>query len=339
MNAYVCLGLMVVIGSSTATAAKFAVKELPIGLLPIVRFGVAGLVLLPLLWRAGVWRRLLREDGKRAVMTAAFCVPINQFFFLNGTRLAPTTHVGLIYALCPVVVLLLAWALGQERLVPSRLVGILASVAGVLVIGLSNLWHEGKVGGHDALLGDLLLVCAVVSWGAYLTLSKPLIARHGALPALAATFLIGSLLDLPIAVATLPDWPPLSEVSGAAWGGLAHLTLIVTLFGLAFQNKALRLLDASQVATFGNIAPLLTIVWGAWLLHEPITPALVVGGALTLSGILWASRPEPHPDASRSRPPAALGFGPAAMHEDAFTSHREIAPGVVIGGALAPCER
>src|SRR4051794_23691544 len=53
LDAYVCLGLMVLIGSSTATAAKFAVKELPIGLLPMVRFGVAGLVLLPVLWRDG----------------------------------------------------------------------------------------------------------------------------------------------------------------------------------------------------------------------------------------------------------------------------------------------
>lgn len=338
LNAYVCLGLMVLIGSSTATAAKFAVKELPVGLLPIVRFGVAGLVLLPFLWRGGAWRRILREDGKRAVLTAAFCVPINQAFFLNGTRLAPTTHVGLIYALCPVVVLLLAWALGQERLVPRRLVGVLTSVSGVLVIGLSNLWHEGAAGGQEALLGDLLLVGAVASWGAYLTLSKPLIARYGALPALAATFWIGSLLDLPIALATLPGWPPLSEVSGAAWRGLAHLTLVVTLFGLAFQNKALRHLDASQVATFGNIAPLLTIVWGAWLFHEPITPALVVGGVLTLSGILWTSRPERHPDGRRSRPLPASGFGPAPRHEGC-SSPREIAPGVVVGGGLTPCER
>ncbi|MEJ7637124.1 MAG: DMT family transporter, partial [Singulisphaera sp.] len=116
------------------------------------------------------------------------------------------------------------------------------------------------------------------------------------------------------------------------------LTLIVTLFGLAFQNQALRRLDASQVATFGNIAPLLTIVWGAWLFHEPITPALVVGGVLTLSGILWTSRPEPDPDGRRSRPLPASGLGPAPMHEDC-SSPREVAPGVVVGGSLAPCER
>src|SRR3954469_23521946 len=78
------LALMVLIGSSTAPAAKFAVRELPIGLLPLVRFGVAGLCLLPVLCRDGSWRRMLREDGGRILLTAAFCVPINQTFFLNG---------------------------------------------------------------------------------------------------------------------------------------------------------------------------------------------------------------------------------------------------------------
>ncbi|MHC5538974.1 hypothetical protein ACYOEI_12200, partial [Singulisphaera rosea] len=60
-GAYVLLALMVVIGSGTAPAAKFAVKELPVGLLPLARFGGAGLCLLPLVWRGGVLRRMFRE--------------------------------------------------------------------------------------------------------------------------------------------------------------------------------------------------------------------------------------------------------------------------------------
>ena len=66
---------------------------------------------------------------------------------------------------------------------------------------------------------------------------------------------------------------------------------MVTVLGLAFQNLALRRLDASQVATFGNAAPVLTVVWGVWLFDEPITPPLVLGGILTLGGILWTGRP------------------------------------------------
>src|SRR5262245_49918086 len=143
LGAFVFLGLMVLIGSSTAPAAKFAVRELPVGLLPLVRFGIAGLCLLPIVWRTAAFRRMFRHDLGRLVATAAFCVPINQSFFLNGTRLAPTSHVALIYAACPLVVLVLAWALGQERLVLDRVAGIITSVSGVVVIGLGNLWHGG----------------------------------------------------------------------------------------------------------------------------------------------------------------------------------------------------
>src|SRR3954451_19683231 len=46
--AWLFLALMVLITSTTATSAKFAVRELPVALLPLVRFGVAGLCLLPL---------------------------------------------------------------------------------------------------------------------------------------------------------------------------------------------------------------------------------------------------------------------------------------------------
>ncbi len=289
-GAYFFLWLMVLIGSSTATAAKFAVRELPVELLPIARFGVAGLALLPLVWGRGTLRALFRQDGPRLLAAAALCVPINQSFFLNGTRLAPTTHVGLIYATCPLVVLVLATLLGQERLVRGRLLGILVCVSGAGVIALGNLWR-GAGSGADGLRGDLLLIGAVTSWGAYLTVNKPLVARHGALVVLAGTFLVGSALALPIALVTASDWPSrLASASFRAWGSVVYLALVVSVVGLACQNVALRWLDASQVATVGNAAPLLTVLWGVSLLGETMTPALVAGGALTLGGIVWTGR-------------------------------------------------
>ncbi|HEV3163659.1 MAG TPA: DMT family transporter [Isosphaeraceae bacterium] len=289
VDAYVYLALMVLIGSSTATAAKLAIRELPFGLLPLVRFGGAGLCLLPMACKGGALWRTIRESPGRLLAAAALCVPINQSFFLTATKLAPTTHVGLIYGSVPLVVLALAVALGQERLDGNRLVGILASVSGVVVVGLGNLW-AWEAEGADALRGDLLLIGAVVSWGAYLTVSKPLVARHGAIPALAGTFLVGTLLFLPIGLATMPGWR-LQAASATAWESLAYITLVVSIVGLGCQNAALRRLDASQVAAVGNAAPVLTVVWGVWLLGEAARPALALGGALTLGGIYWITRP------------------------------------------------
>src|SRR4051794_451188 len=87
--AWLFLVLMVLITSTTATSAKFAVRELPVALLPLVRFGVAGLCLLPVTLRGGALSRLLREDLGRLALAAALCVPINQTVFPYGARLRP----------------------------------------------------------------------------------------------------------------------------------------------------------------------------------------------------------------------------------------------------------
>lgn len=288
--AYVYLGMMILITSTTATAAKVAVRDLPTGLVPLVRFGTAGLVLLPLVWRSEAFRRMFRQDRARLLLTAALAIPINQTFFLNGTKLAPTTHVALIYAACPLIVLALATAIGQERPSSGRLMSVLASMAGVAVIALANLGDRTPEG-RDALLGDFLEVFAVTSWGAYLTVGKPLVTRYGSLPTLAGTFLVGALLDLPIAAATTGDLAALGSVPPEGWWALGYLALVPSIAGLLFQNLALRRLDASQVATFGNASTVLTMLWGHLLFGERLTPALALGGGLIMLGLLGASRP------------------------------------------------
>jgi len=311
---YLFLAAMVIIGSSTAPAARFAVGGLPAGFLPIARFGLAGLCLLPMVGRRDLWR-LVREDKWRLAASAALGVPVNQTFFLNGARLTSTAHVALIYAACPLVVLLLASALGQERLTRGRLAGVLASVLGVGVIALDGLWRGGP-SAASALRGDLLTAGAVVSWGAYLTASKPLVVRHGALATLSATFLLGVLLHLPVAALTYPTWTPLAAAPASAWLGLAYLTLVVSVVGLTFQNLALRRFDASQVATAGNAAPVLTVLQGVWLFGETLSPALVLGGLLTLGGIVRTSRP-PTSAAGPSGPQPADPQAGAAMSASA----------------------
>ena len=292
-RAYVYVTLMVVFGSTTAAAAKIAVAELPVTLVPAVRFGMAGLCLLPWVLGRGVLLRMIREDGLLVLATAALCVPINQGFFLSAARLGPTSHVGFFYATCPLVVLLLAWTMRIERPDRGRLWGVLASVVGIVVIGIGNYWNSGGAATDEVravVLADLLLVGAVVSWGGYIAVSKPLVERHGAMPALAATCLVGCLLSLPIAVWAWPGFSSFGQVSSSAWLALAILGLFITPLGWAFQNLSLRRFDASQVATFSNGSPFLTVVWGIWLFGEVLTPALVVGGALTLGGIYCASR-------------------------------------------------
>lgn len=299
-GAAVFLVMMVLIGSTTAWAAKVAVKDVPLGLLPLARFGLAGLCLVPVVWKSGALGRMLRQDFPRLLAAAAFCIPINQAFFLAGTKMAPTSHVGVIYATCPLVVLLLATAMRQERMISRRLVGVLLSVAGVVVIGLGNLWNNPGAEDLATLRGDFLLVGAVISWGVYLTANKPLVAKYGSIPTLAGTFLVGVLIQLPITMVTFPGVATLRAIPASAWTSVLYLATVVTVLGLFCQNQSMRRLDASQVATVGNASPILTILWGVWLLGEDLSASLVLGASLTLAGILWANRPVRTPIAEPS---------------------------------------
>jgi drug/metabolite transporter (DMT)-like permease len=296
VRSYFHVALMVLIGSTTAPAAKYVVQDLPVSLIPAIRFAIAGLCLLPVVWARGGLGRLIREDGWGLLLAAILCVPVNQGFFLTATRLGPTSHVGLFYATCPLVVLLLAWGMRLERPDLNRLWGVLTSVAGIVVIGLGNLWEQGpSTSGaiqSNVLLADLLLVGAVLSWGGYIVVSKPLIVRHGAIPVLAGTFMAGCLLAAPVAILMSPGLPPLARVSTSTWIALAFLSLFVTPFGWAYQNMALRRLDASQVATLSNVSPILTVIWGMLLFGETLTATLVGGGIMTLAGVYWICRPD-----------------------------------------------
>ena len=291
-RAYLYVALMVILGSTTAAAARYIVRELPVVWVPVVRFGVGGICLLAVVRDLGGLLRIVRRDGLLLLVAATLAVPVNQGFFLNAARLGPTSHVGLFYATCPLVVLFLAWMMRLEQPDLGRLWGVLASVVGVVIIGVGSAWHSvgSPAETRAVVMADLLLIGAVLSWGGYLTFSKPLIMRHGSLPVLTATFLLGSFLDLPVALISSPQLPSLAQVSAPAWIALAFLTLFITPVNLACQNLALRRLDASQVANFSNVSPILTVVWGAWLFAEPMTTSLILGGTLTLAGVVWTGR-------------------------------------------------
>lgn len=285
--------LTILFGSTGGPAAKIALRELPMAWMPTIRFGGAGLVLLLLLWprRAQIWRMMTR-DWPLVLLSAALCVPVNQFCFLNGTKLSSISHVGVFYAACPLVVFLLAWLTGLERMRMNRAIGITLSVGGVGLIGWTSLAHAQAVGDASSFWGDILLVFAVLSWGGYLVVSKPLVCRHGALPVLFGTFTAGALLNVPWSLSQIETVHGFATASWTSWAAFGYIFVFTTLLVLSLQNVAMRRLDASQVTALGNMSPILSIVWAALFFGDALTPELVVGATLTVGGAIWANRPE-----------------------------------------------
>ena len=281
------------ISAGTYLAAKRGLAELGPFELALVRFVLAAAIYVPLLLRAR--RAVERRDWPRFALAGLVGVTLNQTLFLSGMRLTSPGHGALLYALSPIFVFLLAWSRLGERATPTKLGGILVAFFGAAVVlfsrGLLALTVDSPLG------GDLLVLLAVLAWSVYAVVSKPLAEKYGAVVTTGWALVLGTVIYLPVGLG-LGDLPRLTTLSRGGWGAVLYLVVLTNAVSWLIYAWALSRTEASRVAVWSNLQPVLTALL-AWSLYgERITPPLVAGGALVLAGVFLAER-------SRSGVPAA----------------------------------
>ncbi len=275
-----------VITAGTYLAAKRALVELSPFEVALFRFAIAG-TFYAALWRwSGV--RIARRDLAALAGLGVLGIPVNQGLFLYGMSLTSPGHGALLYALVPVVVFLLArWRLG-ERATALKIVGVVLAFTGVVVV----LVGRGAVGLSVAgrgLVGDLLILVAVVAWSVWAVAAKPYAERYGVLASTGAAIAAGSAVYLPFGLA-LSDLSAFGRASAGAWWSVLYLTLLQSVVAYLLYYWALRRSDASRVAIWSNTQPVLTAAL-AWALHgEAVTATFVVGGAMVIAGVVLTER-------------------------------------------------
>ena len=160
-----------------------------------LRFGLGLLVLLPFAYRRGFRLRLALEPAFLLFgLTGVALVYGLQTLALVFTSAANT---ALISAGVPVVAAVLARAFLKEAIPPARLLGIGLSVLGVGLV--SGATPPGADSSGAVLLGNALMVGAVVAYGAYAVQGRALRSGEGhpAVVATAASFAAGLLFLLP----------------------------------------------------------------------------------------------------------------------------------------------
>lgn len=280
-----------VLSAGTYLFAKRALLEIPALPLGLIRFAGASLTLSLLLLRLRPpGQRLPPRRAVRKLLLLAFvAVPLNQGFFLYGLQLSTAAHAALLYTLTPVFVLLLAQALLGEFPGWRAALGTAIALCGTVFV----LLQRGLELGRGPLLGDLLLLVAVIAWAIYTAEGRELVGEHGALPTIAWTLIGGTLLYLPLGIGSLcvaANRSRLMHVSPQAWGGVLYLIFVTSVVAYLLWYWALKHLAAARVAVFSNLQPLATAVLAHFFLGEQITLPFLLGAGVVIGGVLLAQR-------------------------------------------------
>ena len=286
MGVHLAMLLHSVISAGTYLAAKRALQELSPWEVALVRFSLAGLFYAALVARQRV--AIPRRDLVGLALLGLVAIPLNQGLFLWGMARTTPGHGALLYALTPIFVFLLArWRLG-ERVTPLKVAGIATAFAGVVVVLLGR-GALGLPGARDGLMGDLLILLAVVAWAVFAVGGKAYAERHGVRTMTGVAITFGSLAYLPFGLAA-SEAAAFERLSPAGWASVAYLVVLTSIVAYLLYYWAMKHAEASRVAIYSNLQPVFTalLAWG--LYGEPITSAFVAGGGLVLLGVVLTER-------------------------------------------------
>lgn len=270
----------------TPIAAKFTVSEISPLSLAFLRFGTAALLLnIVFLFKQHNYK-FDREDLKRFLILGALVIPINQFFFLNGVKLSFASHSGVTYACTPLFAYVISIFLKDEKYSIKKLIPILLTIVGIVFVFYDSILKT-KVSDSNVILGDILLVFAVLSWAAYITLSKDMVSKYGAVKTSTISFSIGIVMYIPIFIY---DFPNLSfdklTLSGII--GFLHLAFVVAFAGYFVFTYASKHISITELTTSTNVSPIITIIFSWLLLAEEISNFFLIGAFITFMGVFLA---------------------------------------------------
>ena len=229
--------------------------------------------------------RRLHSGGPRQEVwfAAAGLCGVTLYFLLENIALTLTlaSNVGVIISVAPIFTALLAhFFLDGERLSPLFFVGCAAALGGILLIN----WNGQNLDLNPA--GDLLALLAAGVWAVYSVLMRKIGAfGQDNILCTRRVFAWGLLFMVP-ALAVFGYSPDLGALAlPTTLPNLLYLGLGASALCFVTWNRAVGLLGAVKTSVYIYLVPLITVLFSALILREPVTALELAGMALTLVGL------------------------------------------------------
>ncbi len=280
--AYPLLAIFIWAGNTVIN--KLAVSAIFPAEIGFYRWLLAGILFTPFMLKPVIahWPQIRPNLGKIFIL-GVLGMAVYQSLAYFAATLTTATNMGIILSLMPLMSLAMAIASLGQRLTAGALAGAVLSFAGVLVVVSSG--SLGALLEHGVNLGDAMMLIATLAYAIYSTLLKKWQLRLPPLVLLYLQVLVAVVVLFPLFVASPKLGPTLQNIPLVLYACL----LASMLAPLAWMQAVVRL-GPSRTTLFFNLLPLITALIAAVVLNEQLAMYHLVGGVLTLGGVVLSER-------------------------------------------------
>jgi drug/metabolite transporter (DMT)-like permease len=275
-----------VIWGSTYLAIRYAVETIPPLVTAGIRHSIAGGIMLTWAW----WRGF---RPTRQQWVAGFA--LGSLFFLvgHGTLHWAEQYVGsglaaLLIATEPMFILVLGWMMGQQKISPLSALGLGLGVVGVAMLTGAELTVK-----ESSLWGLLAVLLGSLSWSLGVVISPRLKLPSDALGRTALPTICGAAMLLIAAGVTgefqHTHW---SSITLRSVFGLGYLITFGSVVAFTAYTWLLQRVPPALVATHTYANPVVAVILGWLLAHEPLTMRVVLASVAILGAIVLIRRGE-----------------------------------------------
>ncbi|RGE44055.1 DMT family transporter [Comamonas testosteroni] len=287
--AYLCLGLSMALVGSYVALSKPLAAIFPVMLLAWLRFGIGVVAMLGWLKRPTGEAPLSGQTKVLLFFESFFGNFLFTLCMISGVAMTSAVTAGVTMAAIPAAVAVMSWLFLRE-VVGLRTWG--AIVLAVLGISLNALSKSGSASteGSQAVLGQLLLVAAVLCEAAYAVIGKKLTASVSPKRITALINLWGFALSTPMGLYLALQFD-FAQVALPSWGLLLFYALAACVWTVWLWMTGLRVIAASQAGIFTVLLPISAALVGM-ALGERISGMQFLAFGIALASVLIATWPE-----------------------------------------------
>lgn len=226
--------------------------------LTMVSFRVAGGALL--FWLTSLFIKnepVPRRDILMFAGAAVFGLVCNQCCYIIGLSLTSPINASIVTTSTPIFAMILSALILKEPITGKKSLGVLMGCSGALMLILTSATQTSDKVGN--IRGDLLCLCAQVSFALYLSLFHNLVRRYNVFTINKWMFLWATLMILPFSFSHVKEVVSHPIVS-KTWLEAAYVVFFGTYVSYIFTMIGQRHLRPTVVSSYNYVQPVVAVV-------------------------------------------------------------------------------